>query len=636
MPLHIPLRSITLITAALVKGRANAFITPKSQTNVNKQLGSSENDGEGGVFFDDFGDFDGSSSSSSNNSNSNLSTLQSRMSHVKGAEEAYDAKLARNWRRGNWGVRGFALNKSSYASSSTSSAATDSNDDAPVHVSVVVAPTSASLTDISLPQDRALPSDHTVAVGRTDGSVFIVKLGEEYLTSFVSVPKLVVGQDNNEGQVEGDGEADMTVRVQNEWMDINELENKMQEEQTEPPMGEEEEDGEPVAQKEQAPFEIVYQFLASEGGESITSLVFDDNAAGNGIICTAAGSSGDVCMWSLPSSDEIDDKTMEATTLSGVHSDRIVSLATMVLPSQIEDTNELNVLFSASRDGSFALWDLDRNGELIFTSQSADIVNDSTVSLTCADVSNPTSWDDGYNDSSKSGKDAIVLGTSNGYVIGYVVQELMSFASNSETGVESEGSPVPNLRFRAHGTDTGKGEAITAIKCGGDGTIPTSARLRGGEERPASSSNSRSLSSSILLTGGEDGSVKQWEILSQKTPSSPPRIRMEHWPRLSSQRMKRRSHLFTPKHDGPVSSIAQQSKSDSSKFLTCSQDGSVAVWNASSGKELFRMDGFSSGISSLACLGRELLVTDGMEGYVCVHDFGIEEDAADNGYDLEW
>ena len=99
--------------------------------------------------------------------------------------------------------------------------------------------------------------------------------------------------------------------------------------------------------------------------------------------------------------------------------------------------------------------------------------------------------------------------------------------------------------------------------------------------------------------------------------------------------MKRRSHLFSPGHDGAVSSISQQG-ADSSKFLTCGQDGSVCVWSAASGKELFRMDGFSSSISSLACLGRELLVTDGMEEYVCVHDFGIEEDAASKGYDLEW
>mmetsp|Transcript_21097 Transcript_21097/g.38158 ORF Transcript_21097/g.38158 Transcript_21097/m.38158 type:complete len:637 (+) Transcript_21097:136-2046(+) len=636
MPLHIASRSLTLITAVYVKGRSNAFITPCPQSNVNI-LGSSRNDGEGDpLFFDDFGDFDGSSSS---NSNRNLSSLQSRMGQVKGAEAAYDAKLARNWRRGNWSVRGFALDKSSYTTSPSPTSATRDATDEPVHVSVVAAPTSSSFTDISLPQDKALPSDRTVAVGRTDGSVFIVKMGEQYLTNFVSVTKLVVEQDENEGQLKEDNEAGMAVRVENEWMDSDGLKNRLHDEQNEireSSMGAE---GDDQMTQKKAPFEISYQFLASERGEPINSLVFDDVIQGNdsrGIICTAAGDSGEICMWTLPSSDEQNDEIMQATLLGGVHSDRIVSLETMVLPSKNEDTKEQNVLFSASRDGLFALWDLDRNGELIFSYQCTDVENDSTVSLTCADISNPTSWDDGYNYSSENNNDAILLGTSNGYVIGYLVQELISLAAKSDSDVESE-CPVPNLRFRAHGTDSGKGDAITAIKCGGDGTIPTSARLRGADDSQASSaSNSRSISSSILLTGGEDGSVKQWEILSQKSSSSPSSIRMEHWPRLSTQRMKRRSHLFTPRHEGPVSSIAQQSKHDSSKFITCSQDGSVCVWSASSGKELFRMDGFSSSLSSLACLGRELLVTDGMEGYVCVHDFGIEEDAASNGYDLDW
>ncbi|KAL7529715.1 hypothetical protein ACHAXR_003114 [Thalassiosira sp. AJA248-18] len=616
---------LALSALAVVFSKSSAFITPRPQNNGNRfTVGSSRNDGEGDpLFFDDFGDGSfGDGSSSSSNDNGNLS---SRISQVKGAEEAYDAKLARNWRRGNWSVRGFALHKTSFAKTDTS--------EKPAHVSVVAAP-SSSFTSISLPQDRALPESRSVAVGRTDGSVFVVKLGDEYLTSFMSVPKLVMEQEENEGQIEGDDEAGMTVRVENEWMDSNELKDRLQEEQTQmaqSPMGEEE-GGDQIAQK-QNPFEITHQFLASD--YPINSLVFHDVIEGencSGIICTAAGISGEISMWKLPSSDQKHIE-MQPQLLSGVHCSQIVSLETMVLQ---DGTKEQNVLFSASRDGKIALWDLDRNGELVFSCQCTDVENESTVSLTCADVSNPSSWDDDYNGYGNSnGLDVIYLGTSNGYVMGYLLNDLLtSLDSNGDSISEC---PVPNLHFRAHGTDSGKGEAVTAIKCGGDGTIPTSARLQGADENEASSSTGRSprISSSILLTGGEDGSVKQWEILSQKASSSASSIRMDHWPRLSTQRMKRRSHLFSPGHDGAVSSISQQGR-DSSKFLTCSEDGSVCVWSASSGKELFRMDGFSNKLSSLACLGRELLVTDGMEGCVCVHDFGIEEDAASNGYDLEW
>ena len=122
--------------------------------------------------------------------------------------------------------------------------------------------------------------------------------------------------------------------------------------------------------------------------------------------------------------------------------------------------------------------------------------------------------------------------------------------------------------------------------------------------------------------------------MSQRTQSSAG-IRMEHWPRLSTQRMKRRAHVFSPSHDGPVTCISQQTRHDTSKFLTSGEDGSVCIWSASSGKELYRLDGFDN-LSSLAFIGRELLVTDGMQGMVCVHDFGIPEDAAETGYDLDW
>ena len=74
---------------------------------------------------------------------------------------------------------------------------------------------------------------------------------------------------------------------------------------------------------------------------------------------------------------------------------------------------------------------------------------------------------------------------------------------------------------------------------------------------------------------------------------------------------------------------------DSSKFLTSGDDGSIRVWSAINGDELFTMDGFTSSVSSLACLGRDLLVTDGQNEYVCVHDFSIDDDL-EAGYDLDW
>jgi len=466
------------------------------------------------------------------------------------------------------------LDKSSYD--------TTSGSNKPVYVSAIAAPTSASSKDISIPQDRALPQNHMVAVGRSDGSVFIVKLGDSYLTQFMPVPKLVV---------EGEEEDNVSVRVDQEWMDLDEVKKSLQDES---PQATSDEDR---TTQTQSPFEISYQFQASEQGDAINKLVYHDNIEGSdGVICSAAGTAGDISIWKI-----IDKQIIQSAMLSGIHRGPIVALETFVIKDK-------NVLFSASRDGSFALWDLDKNGELITSHRCMDANSGSPIPLSCADVYNPSSLDDGYGNNDND-NNVIFLASPDGYVMGYVIQK-------SPTG-DISFNPGPNMRYKAHET------AVTAIKCGGEGTIPNSARLRGSGTDDSQANTSPRVSSSILITGGEDGSVKQWEILSQKDQSSTG-VRLEHWPRLSTQRMKRRAHLFSPSHDGPVTCISQQSMNDSSKFLTASEDGSVSVWSATSGKELFSMDGFNS-LSSLVFIGREILVTDGMEQYVCVHDFGIPE-----------
>lgn len=144
----------------------------------------------------------------------------------------------------------------------------------------------------------------------------------------------------------------------------------------------------------------------------------------------------------------------------------------------------------------------------------------------------------------------------------------------------------------------------------------------------------------MLLTGGADGIVKQYEILRHKFDNleegtrrsdSSPLWKLEHWPRLSTQRMKRHAHIFNG-HHGSVTALASQ---QGSKILSAGDDGTVRVWCQSQGIELYRMDGFEETVSSL-CLDREILITDGMGAFVCVHDFDITSDDYENSFDLDW
>jgi WD40 repeat protein len=119
--------------------------------------------------------------------------------------------------------------------------------------------------------------------------------------------------------------------------------------------------------------------------------------------------------------------------------------------------------------------------------------------------------------------------------------------------------------------------------------------------------------------------VKQWEVVTrnvQLSDDSPTlTTKLEHWPRLSTQRLPKRAHLFQRLHAGPVTALLPV---DSTKILSASRDGSIVAWNPVSGNSYFFMDGFERDLRSL-CVQENTLVTNGMKHLVCVHDFNIED-----------
>ena len=78
-----------------------------------KPSGDDEDDDEGErLFFDDFGNGFVGSAGAASSSSSFASSLSERITSAKKDEEVTSAKLAKNWRTGNWGVRGFILDSS--------------------------------------------------------------------------------------------------------------------------------------------------------------------------------------------------------------------------------------------------------------------------------------------------------------------------------------------------------------------------------------------------------------------------------------------------------------------------------------------------------------------------------------------
>ena len=166
--------------------------------------------------------------------------------------------------------------------------------------------------------------------------------------------------------------------------------------------------------------------------------------------------------------------------------------------------------------------------------------------------------------------------------MGYAVSSLIDCAS---AGNEH---PTPSCRFLAHDPSQQKDEhksthtgGVTAIACAGEGTSALTTR------------SISSLRSTMVLVGGADGVVKQYEILRRmynnddKGDSSSPSWKLEHWPRLPTQRMKRHAHMFKG-HYGSVTALASH---QGSSFLSAGVDGTLRVWDPSKGKELYKPQG---------------------------------------------
>jgi WD40 repeat protein len=396
------------------------------------------------------------------------------------------------------------------------------------------------------------------------------------------------------------------------------------------------------------PFEILNQFPAHDA--PVTAILSLES-----YLFTAAEHSGSIQQW-LVTDEETDQDNNSSTSsstnsktstktqivplqlLADAHSDTIVCLkAVRMTASQDDDydeddyddyddddDDETSVLFSASQDGTLALWDI-KGGDLLYTHQMTDTDNmDQAVRIQCADVTS-----DGTH---------VFVGTVSGQVWAYNVVDWMALAAQGQSQGQSQGDgakakcPLPAGRWTASTTGP-----ITSLSCAGPGSLG-----RGG------SSGGSGSGSSLLLTGAADGVVKQWEVLSRPGIASTsstsdsssgmseqsmltPSTRLEQWPKLPTQRLPKKAHLFRG-HDMDVTALLPV---DATKFLSASKDGTVRAWNPATGKELFSMDGFTEALASLVLAQDDLLVTDGMKQFVCVHDFDIEAyEEGSSGYDL--
>lgn len=558
-------------------------IFPQHMTFLSSNKNNDDTDEDESIFYDDFSEFKDLSflsnlgeenGSSLNQDDSGDPFMSNVIEKAKMMEEEREKRIAQNFSSGNWSCRGFSLDASRPVRFDTHNKDLANDDD-------------IFITKIAFDETATGPgfghSTETIAVSRSDGTVFLIHVGTDYLTKFISTPSIKMTT-NQDGQT---STASFTSRMLNEREYAAKQQNLI--------FGDDNVAGERM-EKDSDPFEIAAQFQA--GKEQIDALLFHDD-----YIYTASGCI--IQVWKIGnvmeivSDSESDIEMIPMHHLKG-HDGNIVGLKTVSSEGKI-DICDFNVLVSASSDGSFVLWDR-ISGEMIYRCTILDESGNPT-SITSFDVDTSNCL---VNDH------FIYLGLASGHIVSYSVSDLVQNASKGDA------CPFPKCRFIAHdGSKAFEGnlQGVTAISCGGPGTKGVGAK---------------SGSSCVLFTGGADGIMKQWEVFYTMDGE---KLVMNHWPRIPTQRLKNRAHTFNINRGAITDIVCDLDTTACQKILAASNEGYVGYFTPEKEKALFFMDGFNR-LSSI-CLDCEILVTNGMGQYVCIHDFDVDGIEVDDSIDID-
>lgn len=536
-------------------------------------------------YYDDFDDFNFiPGDSADDNKIETDPKLSNLLEKSRVADDQRNLRISQNWETGNWKCRGFSLDKFDPVRSAPGDVNNESDFENGTNSGIQI---SQIAFDEKAIQSNFTTSE-TIAVGRSDGTVYMIQLGDAYLTKFKYETKMSMQGNWDDKDTSSGGEEGPSARIESEMVSEEDIEERLCKAVRDDVMGADVIIDGRIPKDVSTPFEIEHQFQAHDQG--ISSMLFNDDT-----IFTSEKGKGAIKVWNMH------DLSVPVHILDNVHTDDVVALKML---SSAPLSKDRDILLSASRDGSFALWDL--KGNLLYRCEIVDD-NENPTAVTCADVDT-------------TGDEHIVyLGLSSGHIVCYAASELLHDASEGKSST----CPVPKCRFVAHDPSLQKNSddshhGVTAIRCGGNGQM------------------SNSVTSTILLTGGADGIIKQYQMIKQKRPSkvdNEPSTDwgLMHWPRLPTQRVKDCAHIFKG-HYKAITSLLYDG-GESSKILSAGADGSVRVWDPSAGSELYRMDGFKD--LTCLCLDKEILVTNGMNEYVCVHDFDVADDLSDS-YDLNW
>ena len=547
--------------------------------------------------------------------------IASRMNELQQQEIRESTRISNNWKTGHWGVRGCSLdptneNDENDENDDSSSSEHNNYHNAKIKISSLCPLVQEDDDDDDDNIDTS--GGGILLVGRTDGSICWLQLGnKEYLASFTNQ---FVAKWNNEGRRLAADTNNNTIAIQQALKrnDNNDPSNT----------GDRDDDDNGES------FQILGQLQAAAKNEaSISKMVVSRRHDYLFVLSTSNTNTNTNTMMIQqyaitnvgPASDHeqppvvLLETTTTTTTTADEDDDELVGMD--IFDVDDDEDQSSSYLISTSRNGQVTIWNIGKKT----TSSNLSIPTTQRIIHIMENIDNDrvlsTHVDSKY----------LYVGTQEGFVWVYSLKQfvlLLQEDDDKEDEASSSSSVIVPLKsFQAFSNG-----GVSAICASGKGTMG-----RG---------------STGLVTGSTTGGIKQWELIPRGKEEA-----LEYWPKMSSQSLPGgKAHILGNHHHHHRNRRRDldNTSSDSSDggeptiwdlqvvmedVLLSATSSRLTLWNTVTGQSYFHMDGLEFELNDSSTSSRttrtlimrpscivvssHLLVTNGMDQYVCVHDFSV-------------
>jgi len=604
------------------KWKRGDLVYPQSKSCLFQDYTDNDSDdfGQDSEYYDDFADFDfvlGDDSvapsndetefgqnSQSDDPSSPMSVLQQRFQKLALTEQVNRQQITENWKEGFWGVWGCSLDPYT-------------EDDAQ---------TKTSVTCIRLLQTDDYNDSAVLIVGRSDGSICWLQM--ETLSS-QSSPLSSSADNDPKNSVEN---RSITTYFENKLMakptdDGGMVVDKaLQRRENDGDFGNFDEGANTEGPSQRLPFDILAQIQTGDkpqaGWESLAAIVDMLPLPSVKMLLTISQSNPNAIEgWSLiPDSKTgcllpktpLDSSVVDIET---IHNSPIVGMKQIpASDDDDQDDSETAFVVSVSDNGQVLVWEM------------SAIVDNSPPSIRIKLDANLLEQEEDYGEidsvlSIDVDDKYLYLGTQAGKILIFNLSETMKEKTES-----NDAGPLRSLPLvKSFQAFTSSNPAVSTLLAAGAGSL-------GGTNNDSKSNRPPTKS---LIAGDMSGGLKQWELI----PAGEGRL--EYWPRLATQKLPGgKPHVYQTRNYsfenfGEGFSPAIRELLCIQQVLLAATDHDLTVWDSSTGEVLYDMQGLDFALDlyqrpSLIAANGSILITNGMENFVCVHDFTMDRITSEN------